>query len=75
MNEIQSPPWQRVVAHVEEELKSLRSKLEKPDLSERDTQVVRGEIRALKRLLELPQTLAPQQTQLAPPGWPGGSDA
>lgn len=75
MNEIQNLPWQRVVAWAEEELKVLRKRIERLDCSHDETQVARGEIRALKNLLELPQKLAPQQVQTSPLGWSSGGDS
>ncbi len=72
MNEIHRLTWPVVVARVEEELKSLRSRLESSSLDLRDTDITRGEIRALKKLLRLPEDLAAEQRSDAPPGWPGG---
>jgi hypothetical protein len=75
VNEIQNLGWSRVKHWADEELKSLRSKLEAPVRSHEETQVIRGEIRALKRLIDLPVELAAQRPQIAPPGWPGGDAA
>lgn len=75
MNEINSPPWAKVRVHVEEVLEGLRSKLESPTCDFAQTQILRGEIRALKRLLGLPEELAARQLSTTPPGWLGGDDA
>ena len=44
--------WAKVKALIEKELQSVRDRLEKPNLSFEDTLVARGEIRALKNLLD-----------------------
>lgn len=44
--------WVKVKALIESDLQSARDRLEKPSLSFEDTLVTRGEIRALKRLLD-----------------------
>lgn len=76
MNEILSPPWPVVRAQIVEKLEGLRTRLESPETDWPTTQVLRGEIRALKRLLGLPEELLAARQQItAPPGWPGGDDA
>ena len=76
MNEIHSIAWPVVRAHIEKELEGLRNRLESTNLDLSATQVVRGEIRALKRLLDLPQTLEEaRRQQTLPPAWSGGNDA
>lgn len=76
MNEIHTIAWPVVRAHVEKELESLRARLESTNLDASATQVVRGEIRALKRLLDLPKDLEEaRRQQTLPPAWPGGNDA
>lgn len=76
MNEIHSIAWPVVRAHIEKELDGLRNRLESTNLDLSATQVVRGEIRALKRLLDLPQTLEEaRRQQTLPPAWSGGIDA
>lgn len=72
MNEIHRLTWPVVVAHIEKELLSLRNRLESSTLDPRDTDVTRGEIRALKKLLRLPEDLATEQPNDLPPGWPAG---
>lgn len=70
MNEIQNPAWPVVRQTLEDRLADARKRLENPSTEHSETQLLRGEIRALKRLLDLPEDLAAQQQQLAPPGWP-----
>lgn len=66
MIEIHNPPWATVKAKLEADLAGLRSRLENTSLEYGDTQVLRGEIRALKRILDLPQTLAEARKTEAP---------
>lgn len=73
MNVIHRLTWPVVVARIEDELKSLRSRLESSTLDLRDTDITRGEIRALKKLLRLPEDMAAEPQNDAPPGWPGGA--
>ena len=75
MNEILNPPWPVVRGHIVDKIESLRARLENAETDWPTTQVLRGEIRALKRLLGLPEELAARQQPTAPPGWPGGDVA
>ncbi len=76
MNEIHNPPWAHVKKYAETELSSLRNRLESPATDHDQTQVLRGEIRALKRLLDLPQSLAEARPNPLPfPGTPGSGNA
>lgn len=52
--------WPKVKALIEKELQSVRDRLEKPTLSFEDTLIARGEIRALKSLLD-PETHRQEQ--------------
>lgn len=77
MNEILNPPWAKVMAYAQDELTSARAKLEKPGATRDEDMVVKGEIRALKRLLDLPARLqaAAQQSQIAPLGFTSGDES
>lgn len=75
MNEILNPPWPVVRGQIVDKIESLRARLENAETDWPTTQVLRGEIRALKRLLGLPEELAARQQPTAPPGWPGGDAA
>lgn len=70
MTEIQNLSWAYVRTEAEKRLDDLRKKNDRVDLPEAETQALRGEIRALKWLLDLP-TLAAQKLQTPPPGMPG----
>lgn len=71
MNEIHRLTWPVVAAHIGKEIEILRTRLESLLPDPRDTDVTRGEIRALRKLLRLPEDLAAEQMTGAPPGWPG----
>lgn len=53
-----SPDWHRVRKWAEAELERLRIKNDAVGLSEIDTAALRGEIRAVKKLLGLPEMAA-----------------
>lgn len=53
-----SPDWHRVRKWAEAELERLRTKNDAVGLSEIETAALRGEIRATKKLLALPETAA-----------------
>jgi hypothetical protein len=55
---------------------TLRDQLESPEVDFAKTQCLRGEIRALKRLLGLPEEIQEaRQSTTALPGWPGSDVA
>lgn len=62
---MQQLTWATAVAWAEKELVRLRSKLEGVDLDPAQTNVVRGEIAALKRLIALPTTAAREASMAA----------
>ena len=53
-----SPEWGRLAKVLEERLAARRASLESPEMSERDTQVLRGRVAELKELLALPHVRA-----------------
>ena len=57
MTDFSGPGWGAVMAHVKAELERLRAQLE-GWLPEVETAAIRGEIRALKRIQDLPKTAA-----------------
>lgn len=65
--------WPLVKQWAENEIVRLRERNDSVELDPTQTSVVRGEIRALKRLIALPKTQA-EQANPAPPGWPGDSE-
>lgn len=70
MNEIPRLDWLVVKARVEQKLTSLRRQNDSTDLDPAKTAALRGEIRALKWLLDLPEQVA-RELQTPPPA-PGG---
>jgi ubiquinone biosynthesis protein UbiJ len=58
--------WFKVKTWAEAEVEKLRQRNDSAEASYPDTQVIRGEIRALKRLLALPTTLAQQVSDELP---------
>ena len=52
--DFQSPTWQHLRKWAEQQLTKAREKNDAVGLSETDTAALRGEIRALKRILDLP---------------------
>ena len=63
--------WPSVVKLVNSEIERSSNSLHSPELTQDQTSLIRGEIRALKRLLALPQRKA-QDAQRSTPlkGWP-----
>ena len=57
MNEIQSLTWTAIAAWANEQIESLRKQNDAPQTPD-ETAALRGQIRALKRLLALPEELA-----------------
>jgi hypothetical protein len=70
VNEISIPDWPRVKAAAEAKLISLRKRNDSTDLDAVETAALRGEIRALKWLIALPEEAA-RTAQTPPPAWPG----
>lgn len=54
MIDFSSPTWHSMRKWAEEQLRVCREKNDAPGLNENDTALVRGEIRLLKRILDLP---------------------
>ncbi len=76
MNDFLQPSWTQVRHKVEQRLLTLRDQLESPEVDFAKTQCLRGEIRALKRLLDLPVEIQEaRQSTTALPGWPGSDVA
>ncbi len=76
MSNFLQPSWPQVQLKVEQRLLTLRDQLESPEVDFAKTQVLRGEIRALKRLLGLPEEIQEaRQSTTALPGWPGSDVA
>lgn len=73
MNEI-ALEWSRVRAYAEQELERLRQRNDSVELGKKETAATRGEIRALKKLLDLPARVA-QAAQTEPQGFPSGFEA
>ena len=71
MNEIQNLSWAVVHAEASKKLESCRKRNDDIKLSPEETAALRGEIRALKWLLnDLPDQVL-QKLQMPPPGQPG----
>lgn len=70
MNEIQNLSWAAVRAEAQDRLEYLRKQNEDASLGPVETAALRGEIRALKWLLDLPKLVA-LKLQTPPPGHPG----
>lgn len=64
MLDLQPGEWKKVERWAEEELKKARAKNDALGLSLEETAAYRGEIRLLKRILDLPNTAA--RAQAAP---------
>lgn len=71
MNEIHNLSWAHVSNEVKERLEYLRKQNDSVDLNPEQTAALRGEIRALKWLLDLPVAAA-LKLQMQPPAMPGG---
>jgi hypothetical protein len=56
--DINGATWKAIAFHLQERLDRARVNNDSPSLSEQETAVLRGEIRALKELQSLPSTLA-----------------
>lgn len=54
-----SQTWRTVQYHLSKRLATCREKNDSPDLTDAQTATLRGEIAALKDLLELPKMVAP----------------
>jgi hypothetical protein len=59
MIDTQSRTWQTVKRHLEQRLIACRQKNDRIGLTEAETAALRGEIAAIKNLLDLPKTTAP----------------
>jgi len=70
VNEIALLSWPQIHAEAEARLKTLRTQNDSPDLDLGQTAALRGEIRALKWLLDLPKAVALKSQ--TPPPHPGG---
>lgn len=64
MNEFSNLSWAQVKQWAGEEIERLRQRNDSIDLTHEQTYVLRGEIRALKRLLALPEEAA-RKAQMA----------
>ena len=58
MQDFSNPSWAQVKTYLEERIASLRQRNDAVELTEVQTAAVRGEIRALKLVLDLPQRAA-----------------
>lgn len=58
MNDFTSATWHQLRKWAEEQLKSAREKNDAVGLSDTETAALRGEIRMLKRFLDLPKAAA-----------------
>lgn len=56
MIDFNSSAWHQIRKWAEQELAAARQKNDATGLTDRDTQVLRGEIRLLKRFLDLPNS-------------------
>ena len=65
MNELSTLTWTGVVAWCETEIELLRKKNDSVELAPDQTAAVRGEIRALKRLLAQPKQVADRKKTTA----------
>jgi hypothetical protein len=73
VNEI-APAWHAILAWAKAEIDRLRQKNDLVGLSDAETNALRGEIRALKRLIDLPNEAA-RRAQIPAPGMPGADDS
>ena len=69
MNEIPLT-WLQVKSWAEDEIEKLRKRNDSVETPAHETQAIRGEIRALKRLLGLPAEAARAKAP-STPAWPG----
>lgn len=71
MIDVNSRTWITVKAHLEKRLAECREKNDRSELTEMQTAALRGEIAAVKNLLDLPRQVAP--VEVDDPGYGTGS--
>lgn len=73
MNEFSNLQWAHVQKWASDEIERLRLRNDSVELTTEHTCALRGEIRALKRLLALPEEVA-RKSQMASPAHPAMAD-
>ena len=73
MNEFSTLTWAHVREWAGKEIERLRQRNDSTELDHDQTCFIRGEIRALKRLLALPEEAA-RKPNMAPPGHPAATE-